>query len=108
MKSGAAIPSGLFFQLATWHHQFRYTRQAFADFSTSTRTPPPSASSTTWPPIGQRKTLAGPAGNEAKIELSAGPSTRQLDRLEPGLVPTSAARISPATTAWWSGSRDRG
>ncbi|MDD3353034.1 Hsp70 family protein [Zoogloea sp.] len=33
MKSGAEVPSGLFFQLATWHTiNFAYTRQAFADF----------------------------------------------------------------------------
>lgn len=32
MKNGAEIPSGIFFQLATWHTiNFAYTRQAYAD-----------------------------------------------------------------------------
>ena len=89
MKSGAAIPSGLFFQLATWHTiNFAYTRQAFADFQHIYR------DATAKRELDRLARLIGQREGhwlalqveQAKIELSAGASTRlQLDRLEPGL-----------------------
>ena len=90
MKSGAEVPSGLFFQLATWHTiNFAYTRQAFADFQQIYRDAAARRELDRLARlIGQREGhwLALQV-EQAKIELSTGESTRlQLDRLEPGLV----------------------
>ncbi|MBL0283647.1 MAG: Hsp70 family protein [Zoogloea sp.] len=89
MKSGAEVPSGLFFQLATWHTiNFAYTRQAFADFQSIYR------DATVRRELDRLARLIGQREGhwmalqveQAKIDLSTEPSTRlHLDRLEPGL-----------------------
>jgi hypothetical chaperone protein len=89
MKSGAAVPSGLFFHLATWHTiNFAYTRQAFADFQSIYRDAAARRELDRLARlIGQREGhwLALQV-EQAKIDLSTDASTRlHLDRLEPGL-----------------------
>ena len=90
MKSGAEIPSGLFFQLATWHTiNFAYTRQAFADFQHIYR------DACARRELDRLARLIGRREGhwlalqveQAKIDLSAAATTRlQLDRLEAGLA----------------------
>jgi hypothetical chaperone protein len=89
MKSGAEVPSGLFFHLATWHTiNFAYTRQAFADFQSIYRDAAARRELDRLARlIGQREGhwLALQV-EQAKIDLSTDASTRlHLDRLEPGL-----------------------
>ena len=89
MKSGAEIPSSLFFQLATWHTiNSAYTRQAFADFQNIYRDAPARRELDRLARlIGQREGhwLALQV-EQAKIDLSTEACTRlHLDRLEPGL-----------------------
>jgi len=89
MKSGAEVPSGLFFQLATWHTiNFAYTRQAFADFQHIYR------DATARRELDRLARLIGQREGhwlalqveQAKIDLSTDPTTRlHLDRLEQGL-----------------------
>ena len=89
MKSGAEVPSGLFFQLATWHTiNFAYTRQAFADFQSIYRDAAARRELDRLARlIGQREGhWMALQVEQAKIDLSTEPSTRlHLDRLEPGL-----------------------
>jgi hypothetical chaperone protein len=90
MKSGAEVPSGLFFQLATWHTiNFAYTRQAFADFQQIYRDAAARRELDRLARlIGQREGhwLALQV-EQAKIDLSTATTTRlHLDRLEAGLV----------------------
>ncbi|WP_374245752.1 Hsp70 family protein [Zoogloea sp.] len=90
MKSGAEVPSGLFFQLATWHTiNFAYTRQAFADFQQIYRDAAARRELDRLARlIGQREGhwLALQV-EQAKIDLSTAPATRlDLDRLEAGLA----------------------
>ncbi|HRH73555.1 Hsp70 family protein [Zoogloea sp.] len=90
MKSGAEIPSSLFFQLATWHTiNFAYTRQAFADFQHIYRDAAARGELDRLARlIGQREGhwLALQV-EQAKIDLSASDTTLlQLDRLETGLA----------------------
>ena len=90
MKSGAEVPSGLFFQLATWHTiNFAYTRQAFADFQQIYRDAAARRELDRLARlIGQREGhwLALQV-EQAKIDLSSAASSRlNLDRLEAGLV----------------------
>ena len=90
MKSGAEIPSGLFFQLATWHTiNFAYTRQAFTDFQHIYR------DACARRELDRLARLIGRREGhwlalqveQAKIDLSAAATTRlQLDRLEAGLA----------------------
>ncbi len=90
MKSGAEIPSGLFFQLATWHTiNFAYTRQAFADFQHIYR------DACARRELDRLARLIGRREGhwlalqveQAKIDLSAAATTRlQLDRLEADLA----------------------
>ncbi|MBN9697793.1 MAG: Hsp70 family protein [Zoogloea sp.] len=89
MKSGAEIPSNLFFQLATWHTiNFAYTRQAFADFQHIYR------DATARRELDRLGRLIGQREGhwlalqveQAKIDLSTQAEARlQLDRLEAGL-----------------------
>lgn len=89
MKSGAEVPSGLFFQLATWHTiNFAYTRQAFADFQSIYRDAAARRELDRLARlIGQREGhWMALQVEQAKIDLSTEPSTRlHLDRLESGL-----------------------
>ncbi|WP_079435331.1 Hsp70 family protein [Zoogloea sp. LCSB751] len=90
MKSGAEVPSALFFQLATWHTiNFAYTRQAFADFQAIYRDAAARQELDRLARlIGQREGhwLALQV-EQAKIDLSTATTTHmQLDRLEPGLA----------------------
>lgn len=90
MKSGAEVPSALFFQLATWHTiNFAYTRQAFADFQAIYRDAAARQELDRLARlIGQREGhwLALQV-EQAKIDLSAASTAHMaLDRLEPGLV----------------------
>ena len=90
MKSGAEIPSSLFFQLATWHTiNSAYTRQAFADFQNIYRDAAARRELDRLARlIGQREGhwLALQV-EQAKIDLSAGDTTLlHLDRLETGLA----------------------
>lgn len=90
MKSGATIPSNLYFQLATWHTiNFAYTRQAFADFQHIYR------DSTARRELDRLARLIGQREGhwlalqveQAKIDLSTADTLDlHLDRLEPGLV----------------------
>ncbi|MCK9987685.1 MAG: putative chaperone protein [Azoarcus sp.] len=89
MKSGAEIPSSIFFQLATWHTiNFAYTRQAWVDLQNVYR----DAAART--ELDRLATLISQrAGHwlalqveQAKIDLSAAPAaTMDLGRLEAGL-----------------------
>lgn len=89
MKSGAEVPSGLFFHLATWHTiNFAYTRQAFADFQSIYRDAAARRELDRLARlIGQREGhWMALQVEQAKIDLSTDASTRlHLDRLEPGL-----------------------
>ena len=90
MKSGAEIPSNLFFQLATWHTiNFAYTRQAFADFQHIYRDAAARRELDRLARlIGQREGhwLALQV-EQAKIDLSTADTTLlHLDRLEAGLA----------------------
>ena len=90
MKSGAEIPSNLFFQLATWHTiNFAYTRQAFADFQHIYRDAAARRELDRLARlIGQREGhwLALQV-EQAKIDLSTADTTLlHLDRLEAGLT----------------------
>ncbi|KAB2967074.1 Hsp70 family protein [Zoogloea sp.] len=102
MKSGAEIPSNLFFQLATWHTiNFAYTRQAFADFQHIYR------DSTARRELDRLGRLIGQREGhwlalqveQAKIDLSTqAVAGLQLDRLEAGLEhPISAEAFVQAT-----------
>ena len=89
LRNGATMPASVYFQLAAWHTiNFAYTRQAFADFQHIYR------DATAKRELDRLARLIGQREGhwlalqveQAKIELSAGASTRlQLDRLEPGL-----------------------
>lgn len=102
MKSGAEIPSNLFFQLATWHTiNFAYTRQAFADFQHIYR------DSTARRELDRLGRLIGQREGhwlalqveQAKIDLSTqAVAGLQLDRLEAGLEhPITAEAFVQAT-----------
>lgn len=102
MKSGAEIPSNLFFQLATWHTiNFAYTRQAFADFQHIYR------DSTARRELDRLGRLIGQREGhwlalqveQAKIDLSTQTvAGLQLDRLEAGLEhPITAEAFVQAT-----------
>ena len=102
MKSGAEVPSGLFFQLATWHTiNFAYTRQAFADFQQIYRDAAARRELDRLARlIGQREGhwLALQV-EQAKIDLSTASTTRlHLDRLEAGLVHDITAEAFSAAT----------
>ena len=89
MKSGAEIPSSVFFQLATWHTiNFAYTRQAWADLQNVYRDAAARAELDRL-----AKVISNREGHwlalqveQAKIDLSAAPAaTMDLERLEAGL-----------------------
>ncbi|MCB2019984.1 MAG: Hsp70 family protein, partial [Burkholderiaceae bacterium] len=90
MKSGAQVPSSIFFQLATWHTiNFAYTRQVWADLQHIYRDAAERA------PLDRlSKLISQREGHwlalrveQAKIDLSqAAITTLALDRLEAGLA----------------------
>ncbi|WP_041656017.1 Hsp70 family protein [Azoarcus sp. KH32C] len=92
MKSGAEIPSSIFFQLATWHTiNFAYTRQVWADLQHIYR------DATAREELDRLSRLVSRREGhwlalqveQAKIDLSTAElATLQLDRLAPGLTHT--------------------
>ncbi|NTV09702.1 MAG: Hsp70 family protein [Zoogloea sp.] len=102
MKSGAQIPSSIFFQLATWHTiNQAYTRQTWADLQhiyrdTAAREEIDRLGSLISRRDGHWLALQV---EQAKIDLSGAAETRlQLDRLAPGLEhPISRADFALAT-----------
>ncbi|NMG28806.1 Hsp70 family protein [Aromatoleum evansii] len=89
MRSGAEIPSSVYFQLATWHTiNFAYTRQAWADLQNVYRDAAARAELDRL-----AKLISNREGHwlalqveQAKIDLSAAPAAvMDLDRLEDGL-----------------------
>jgi len=104
MKSGAEIPSSIFFQLATWHTiNFAYTRQAWADLQNVYRDAAARAELDRL-----AKVISNREGHwlalqveQAKIDLSAAPAaSMDLERLEARLGHTiNAADFARATLA---------
>ncbi|MBD5802943.1 Chaperone protein DnaK [Azoarcus sp. Aa7] len=102
MKSGAELPSSIFFQLATWHTiNFAYTRQAWADLQNIYRD---ASARTELDRLA--KLISAREGHwlalqveQAKIDLSAAPTAAlNLDRLEAGLGHTiTGAEFTAAT-----------
>ncbi|MCC4116309.1 Hsp70 family protein [Aromatoleum toluclasticum] len=89
MKSGAELPSSVFFQLATWHTiNFAYTRQAWGDLQNIYRD---ASARTELDRLA--KLISAREGHwlalqveQAKIDLSAAPvASMDLERLEAGL-----------------------